>query len=188
MPRFEPLDLPGLVLVTPDLHGDDRGFFMERWKRSTYATHGIDAEFVQDNHSRSARGVLRGLHWQVPPHAQGKLVSVLRGAIFDVAVDLRRGSPTFGRWAGVTLTDEDHRQLWVPPGFAHGFVVRSDSADVLYKTSGEYAPDAERGLRWDDPTVGIEWGEGPMHLSARDRANPALNDLSEADLFERERS
>ena len=183
MPTFEPLELPGLILVTPDVHGDARGFVLERWRRSTFAANGIDGEFVQDNHSRSGRGVLRGLHWQRPPHAQGKLVGAIRGEIFDVAVDLRAGSPTFGRWSGAALSEENHRQLWVPPGFAHGFVVRSDSADVLYKTTGEYAPDAERGLRYDDPAVGIHWGDGETLLSDRDRSLPRLDGLGEDDLF-----
>ena len=184
MPSFEPLDPPGLMLVTPDVHGDARGFFMERWKRSSYAENGIDEEFVQDNHSRSERGVLRGLHWQVPPHAQGKLVSVVRGEILDVAVDVRRGSPTFGAWAGAILSDEKHRQLWVPPGFAHGFVVRSETADVLYKATGRYAPEAERGLRADDPALGIDWGDGPFTRSERDLAWPDLDALGPDDLFE----
>ncbi len=184
MPRFEPLELEGLVLVTPDVHGDARGFFMERWKRSAYAAYGIDADFVQDNHSRSGLGVLRGLHWQRTPHAQGKLVSVVSGEIFDVGVDLRRGSPTFGHWAGAVLSEANHQQLWVPPGFAHGFVVRSDTADVLYKTSGEYDRDSERGLHWDDPAIGIDWGQGPFQLSERDRDNPSLHDLDVDDLFE----
>ena len=191
MPRFEPLDLPGLLRVTPEVHGDGRGFFLERWKASVYAPHGI-GPFVQDNHSRSARGVLRGLHWQLPPHGQGKLVSVLAGEILDVAVDLRRGSPTFGRAASVVLDDRDHQQLWVPVGFAHGFVVRSDTADVLYKTTSEYAPDAERGLAWDDPELGIDWGldrgldgaaDAPS-LSPRDRGWPRLRDLARDDLFD----
>lgn len=183
MPRFVPLDLPGLVLITPDVHGDERGFFMERWKRSTYEAHGVGGSFTQDNHSRSSRGILRGLHWQVPPHAQGKLVSVVRGEILDVAVDLRRGSPTFGRWCAAVLSAENHAQLWVPPGFAHGFAVRSDSADVLYKATGEYAPEAERGLRWDDPAVAIDWGEGPFRTSERDARRPSLHELGPDDLF-----
>ena len=185
MTRFEPLDLPGLVLVTPAVHGDPRGFFLERWKASVYAAHGI-GPFVQANRSRSARGVLRGLHWQVAPHRQGKLVSVASGEILDVAVDLRRGSPTFGRWAAAVLDDREHRQMWVPPGFAHGFVVRSESADVLYETTAEYAPDAERGLAWDDPDLGIDWGVATPTLSGRDRERPRLCELGANDLFDRE--
>lgn len=182
MTRFEPLDLPGVLLVTPTVRGDARGFFLERWKASAYAPHGI-GPFVQANRSRSARGVLRGLHWQVAPHAQGKLVSVAEGEIFDVAVDLRRRSPTFARWTGAVLDDREHRQLWVPPGFAHGFVVRSDGADVLYESTAEYAPDAERGLAWDDPDLGIDWGVAAPTLSDRDRARPRLRELGPTDLF-----
>lgn len=183
MPTFTPFELPGLVLVTPDVHGDDRGFLLETWKRSVYERHGLDGPFVQDNHSRSGRGVVRGLHWQVPPHAQGKLVSVVRGEIFDVAVDLRRGSPSFGRWAGATLSEENHRQLWLPAGFAHGFCVRSDEADVLYKATAEYAPAAERSLRWNDPDLGIDWGSRPLRASAKDDAAPLLGGLGADDLF-----
>ncbi len=183
---FEPLDLDGVVLVTPPVHGDDRGFFLERYVAPSYLAHGI-GPFVQDNHSRSVRGVLRGIHWQLPPKAQGKLVSVVRGAILDVAVDLRRGSASFGRWVGARLDDRDHRQLWVPPGFGHGFVVLSDVADVHYKSTAGYAPHLERGLRWDDPAVGIDWsldpaGSGPT-LSARDARLPRLAQLDDADLF-----
>jgi dTDP-4-dehydrorhamnose 3,5-epimerase len=184
--RFEPLDLDGVVLVTPVVHGDDRGFFLERHVDASYLQHGI-GPFVQDNHSRSARGVLRGIHWQLPPKAQGKLVSVVRGAVFDVAVDLRRASPTFGRWVGARLDDRDHRQLWVPPGFGHGFLVLSEVADVHYKSTERYAPELERGLRWDDPEVGIDWGidvdEGGPTLSARDARLPRLAELDDADLF-----
>ena len=201
MPRFEQLALRGVALVTPDVHGDARGFFLERWKASAYLAYGI-GPFVQHNHSRSQRGVLRGLHWQVPPHAQGKLVSVPRGRIFDVAVDLRWGSPTFGRWVGAVLDDVDHRQLWIPAGFAHGFMVRSEVADVAYASTAEYAPEAERGLAWDDPEVGVDWAsEGDLpkstgdppdtapedvtpELSERDRHRPRLADLGSHDLFE----
>lgn len=183
---FEPLDLDGVVLVTPTVHGDDRGFFLERYVAPSYLAHGI-GPFVQDNHSRSVRGVLRGIHWQLPPKAQGKLVSVVRGAILDVAVDLRRGSASFGSWVGARLDDRDHRQLWVPPGFGHGFVVLSDVADVHYKSTAGYAPDLERGLRWDDPAVGIDWGLDPAGrgptLSARDARLPRLAQLDDADLF-----
>lgn len=182
MTRFEPLELPGVLAVTPDVHGDERGFFMERWKVSTYRPHGI-GPFVQANRSRSARGVLRGLHWQVPPFAQGKLVSVAHGEILDVAVDLRRGSPTFGRWTGVVLDDRRQRQLWVPAGFAHGFLVLSERADVQYETTAEYAPEAERGLAWDDPDVAIDWTVPAPTLSERDGAWPRLRELGPDDLF-----
>lgn len=183
---FRPTSIPDVILVTPTLRGDERGFLLERYKASVHGAYGI-GPFVQDNHSRSARGVLRGLHWQVPPYAQGKLVSVLSGAILDVAVDLRRNRPTFGRWVALRLDDEHHRQLWVPPGFAHGFRVLSDVADVHYKTTAEYAPVAERGLAWNDPDVGVDWGFGEdatlPQLSGRDENQPRLKDLPVEDLF-----
>lgn len=187
--RVEPVGLDGVLLVTPSVHGDDRGFFLERYKESALLRYGI-GPFVQDNHSRSAKGVLRGLHWQIPPHAQGKLVSVARGRILDVAVDLRRDAPTFGHWTSAILDDREHRQLWVPRGFAHGFRVLSDQADVLYKTTAEYAPEAERGLAWNDPELAIDWGldaseEAPT-VSAKDAELPTLRELSPADLFMRE--
>jgi dTDP-4-dehydrorhamnose 3,5-epimerase len=169
-----------VLLLEPKLFGDARGWFMESYnERAFEQATGLKPAFVQDNHSRSARGVLRGLHFQLPPHAQGKLVRVTQGSVFDVAVDLRRGSPTFGRWAGVELSGENHRQFWIPPGFAHGFLVTSDSADFLYKTTDYYAPQAEGAVRWDDPAVGIEWplhalaGQAPL-LSAKDAQAPLL--------------
>ncbi len=170
------------LVVTPTMHGDDRGFFLERHKASAYLPHGI-GPFLQDNHSRSVRGVLRGLHWQVPPHAQGKLVSVLAGRILDVAVDVRQDSPTFGRWASAVLDDDTHRQLWVPEGYAHGFLVLSDVADVHYKTTAEYARERERSLRWNDPDVNVAWGVDAPLLSDKDAAAPFLRDLVAADLF-----
>lgn len=183
MTTFAPTDLPGVLVVTPVVHGDARGFFMERWREGAYLAHGI-GPFVQDNHSRSDAGIVRGLHWQIPPHAQGKLVSVVRGSIFDVAVDLRLDSPTLGRWTGVVLDDVDHRQLWIPPGFAHGFAVLDGPADVYYKSTEVYAPTCERGLRWDDPDLAIDW---PLRdtptTSARDLAWPRYGDLEPGDLF-----
>jgi dTDP-4-dehydrorhamnose 3,5-epimerase len=171
--------IDGVLVLEPDVHGDARGFFVETWNQQRFdQLVGGAVSFVQDNHSRSARGVLRGLHYQLPPHAQGKLVRVVRGAVFDVAVDLRRGSATFGRWFGVELSDDNHRQLWLPPGMAHGFVVTSDSADVIYKATAYYAPQAERSIRWDDPAIGIDWRrlrQAPQ-LSARDAAAPRLAD------------
>jgi dTDP-4-dehydrorhamnose 3,5-epimerase len=170
--------LPEVLLIEPAVHGDARGFFMESFNQRAFdAAVGAPVQFVQDNHSRSARGVLRGLHYQLPPHAQGKLVRVARGAVFDVAVDLRRSSPRFGRWSGVELSEENHRQLWIPPGFAHGFLVLSESADFLYKTTAYYAPQAEVGLRWDDPTVGIEWPRsiGTPLLAQKDAVAPLLS-------------
>lgn len=174
--------LPGLLIVEPRVFDDERGFFLERYHAGRYAEAGIEATFVQDNHSRSRRGALRGLHFQ-RRHPQGKLVEVARGRIWDVAVDLRPNSPTFGEWEGVDLSDETHRQLWVPPGFAHGFCVLSDVADVLYKCTDVYRPDDEGGVRWDDPDLGVDWPlqANPL-LSDKDRALPLLADLDAADL------
>ena len=166
--------LPGVLILEPQVFGDARGFFTESYNRRRFAAAtGLDIDFVQDNHSRSARGVLRGLHYQLR-QPQGKLVRVVQGAVFDVALDIRRDSPTFGRWAGVELTADNRRQLWVPAGLAHGFVVLSDSADFLYKTSDYYAPEHERSIRWDDPAIGIQWplaahGIDTPLLSAKDR-------------------
>jgi len=170
-----PMAIPDVLVIEPKVFGDARGFFFESFNARTFrdAT-GRDEPFVQDNHSRSARGVLRGLHYQIR-QPQGKLVRVVRGAVFDVAVDLRRASPTFGRWTGVELSEDNHRQLWVPPGFAHGFVVLSESADFLYKTTEYYAPEHERCLKWDDPAVGIDWPlAGEPLLSAKDRDGKSL--------------
>lgn len=173
-----PTNLPEVLMVQPRVFGDARGFFFESFnaRNFTEAT-GIDAAFVQDNHSRSARGVLRGLHYQIR-QPQGKLVRVVQGRVFDVAVDLRRGSPRFGQWTGVELDEGDHRQLWIPPGFAHGFMVLSDSADFLYKTTDYYAPEHERCLRWDDPSIGIDWPLRDMKplLSDKDGKAPCLAD------------
>ena len=168
--------IPGLLILEPKVFGDARGFFMESYNAKAFqdAT-GLDVNFVQDNHSRSGKGVLRGLHYQIE-QAQGKLVRVTRGSVFDAVVDLRKSSPTFGQWAGVELSEENNRQLWIPPGFAHGFLVTSDSADFLYKTTDYYAPQFERSLAWNDPTVGVEWplaGVAPL-LSAKDIAGKPL--------------
>lgn len=171
--------LPEVLILEPKVFGDARGFFMESWSEPKFreAT-GSDLRFVQDNHSRSSRGVLRGLHFQREPHAQGKLVRCTAGAVFDVAVDVRRSSPRFGQWVGVELTGENHRQLWIPPGFAHGFLVLSDSADFLYKTTDLYAPQAEGSVRWDDPAIGIQWPDVGMApaLAGKDAAAPLLAD------------
>ncbi len=172
-----PTDLPEVLIIEPRVFGDERGFFLESYNRRDFnEAAGGDFDFVQDNHSRSARGVLRGLHYQLPPHAQGKLVRVTAGRVFDVAVDMRRSSPQFGQWAGVELSSENHRQLWIPPGFAHGFVVLTDLADFLYKATNYYAPQAERAVIWNDATIGIEWpdsGVAPT-LSAKDGVAPML--------------
>ena len=175
--KVTPTALPGVLILEPKVFGDERGFFLESFNQQAFdAAVGHSVGFVQDNHSRSQRGVLRGLHYQLPPHAQGKLVRVVSGAVFDVAVDMRRASPTFGRWAGCELSAQNQRQLWIPPGFAHGFLVLSESADFLYKTTDYYAPQAEAALRWDDPNLGIDWplaGLTPL-LSGKDAAAPSL--------------
>jgi dTDP-4-dehydrorhamnose 3,5-epimerase len=167
--------LPGVLLIEPRVFGDARGFFLETFHAARYAEYGIRMPFVQDNWSRSVRGTLRGLHFQ-EPHAQGKLVQVVQGAVFDVAVDVRRGSPAFGRWVGYELSAENKRQLWVPPGFAHGFVVLSDSCDFLYKCTDVYRPDAERAIAWNDPALGIDWHVATPILSPKDAAAPRLAD------------
>jgi len=169
--------LPGLLILEPQVFGDARGFFYESFNQRRFQElTGIAANFVQDNHSRSARNVLRGLHYQIR-QPQGKLVRVIAGEVFDVAVDLRRSSATFGQWAGVTLSAENRRQLWIPAGFAHGFVVTSEAAEFLYKTTDYWAPEHERGIRWDDPAIGIEWplATAPL-VSAKDAAASLLTD------------
>ena len=172
--RIQPTAIPDVLLVEPDVHGDARGFFFESYNRHALAAAGIDAEFVQDNHSRSRRGVLRGLHYQVE-HAQGKLVRVADGEVFDVAVDLRRRSPTFGRHVAMTLSAANRKMLYIPPGFAHGFIVTSDSADFLYKTTDYWSPEHERTLLWNDLALGIAWPAGiePI-LAAKDIAGVPL--------------
>lgn len=168
--------LPDVLLLEPKVFGDARGFFLESWNRRTFAGLGLDLDFVQDNHSRSARGVLRGLHYQLN-QPQGKLVRVVSGAVFDVAVDLRRSSPHFGRWTGHELSADNQTMMWIPPGFAHGFQVLSDSADFLYKTTAYYVPQWDRGIRWDDPQVGVVWPlDGAPALSAKDAVAPLLKD------------
>lgn len=175
-------DLPGVLIVEPRVFTDDRGFFYESFRAERFAAAGLPAEFPQDNHSRSARGVLRGLHFQAQ-RPQGKLVSVIRGRILDVAVDVRRGSPTFGRWTSVVLDETKPRALWVPPGFAHGFYTMSDLADVTYKCTEVYVPELDRGFIWSDPAVGIEWpGISPL-LSLKDAALPLLADTPDLPVF-----
>jgi dTDP-4-dehydrorhamnose 3,5-epimerase len=169
-----PTALPDVKLIEPRVFGDERGFFMESWNARAFTAAGLDATFVQDNHSRSQRGVLRGLHYQIE-HAQGKLVRVVSGEVFDVAVDLRRSSPTFGRSVGVALSAQNRRMLWVPPGFAHGFLAVSEVAEFLYKTTDYWYPEHERTLLWSDPALGLEWplAEAPT-LAARDAAGTPL--------------
>lgn len=170
------LAIPEVMVLTPKVFGDERGFFFESFNQQQFeqAT-GRPANFVQDNHSRSQRGVLRGLHYQLPPKAQGKLVRVVAGEVFDVAVDIRKRSPTFGRWVGARLSAENKQQLWIPEGFAHGFVTLSDSAEFLYKTTDYYSPAHERCIAWNDPAIGVDWQyEGEALLSAKDRAGCAF--------------
>jgi dTDP-4-dehydrorhamnose 3,5-epimerase len=174
-------DIPEVLVLEPKVFGDARGFFLESWNEKVFRSlTGVELPFVQDNHSRSRQGVLRGLHYQIK-HAQGKLVRAVRGAVFDVAVDVRRSSPGFGRWVGVELSEENQRQLWIPPGFAHGFVVLTESADFLYKTTDYHAPEHERCIIWNDPEIGIAWPEGlSPALSEKDTRGVSLR---EAEVF-----
>jgi dTDP-4-dehydrorhamnose 3,5-epimerase len=165
--------LPGVLLIEPEVRGDDRGFFMETYRLDAFGAAGISAPFVQDNHSRSARGVLRGLHYQ-EPNAQGKLVRCTRGAIFDVAVDIRRGSPAFSQWFGIELSEANKLMLWVPPGFAHGFCAMEEGSDLVYKCTTLYEPTSDRAILWNDPEIGIVWPIGEPVLSAKDTAAPRL--------------
>jgi len=179
--QVTPTAIADVLIFEPRLFGDERGFFLESFNQKAFdAAVGHEVRFVQDNHSRSARGVLRGLHYQLPPHAQGKLVRVTQGCVFDVAVDIRAGSPTFGQWVGAELSEANHRQMWIPPGLAHGFLVLSDTADFLYKTTDYYVPLGERSLCWDDERVGIAWPDAgvPMMLSTKDAAAPGLAALA----------
>ena len=180
-----PTAIAEVVVLEPAVFRDERGYFLESFNQAVFdEAIGRHVDFVQDNHSRSARGVLRGLHYQLPPHAQGKLVRVTHGAAFDVAVDIRRSSPTFGRWVGAELSAGNFRQLWIPPGFAHGFVALTDDVDFLYKTTEVWVRACDRAIRWDDPAIGIDWrlpdGMEPL-VAAKDRAAPLLRD---ADLFD----
>jgi dTDP-4-dehydrorhamnose 3,5-epimerase len=174
--KISPTGIPDVLVIEPVVHGDDRGFFLEMWHAGRYAEMGVPATFVQDNHSGSVQGTLRGLHYQTG-NPQGKLVGVVTGAVFDVAVDLRRSSPTFGRWIGLELSAERRRQLWIPPGFAHGFYVVTPWADVVYKCTAVYEAQHDRSLRWDDPDIGIDWplldGRPPL-LSPKDAAGASL--------------
>jgi len=182
--KATPTALPEVIVVEPRVFPDERGFFFESWQAAKFRELGIDADFVQDNHSKSSQGTLRGMHFQLPPKAQGKLVRVIQGEVYDVAVDLRKSSPTFGRWVGETLSAENQKMMWVPPGFGHGFYVTSESAEFLYKCTDLYAPELARFVRWDDPTLGIDWplvdGAAPV-LSPKDAEAPLLGD---AECFE----
>lgn len=179
--KVTPTRLPEVLLIEPNAFGDDRGFFIESWNARSFAEAGIEASFVQDNHSRSARGVLRGLHYQIE-QAQGKLVRVVAGSVYDVAVDIRRSSSRFGQWVGVELSARNRQMLWVPPGFAHGFVALEDGTDFLYKCTDFYAPQHERSILWSDPAIGIDWPIGDMQptLSGKDEGAPLL---AEAEIY-----
>ena len=168
--------IPDVLILEPKVFGDARGFFFESYSEQDFqqAT-GLDVKFVQDNHSRSSKGVLRGLHYQLPPHAQGKLVRCVRGAVFDVAVDIRKSSPTFGKWVGVELSEENHKQLWIPPGFAHGFLTLTDAAEFLYKTTDYYALQFERSILWNDPDIGIQWPHDEIAFMLSEKDSDACN-------------
>ena len=178
-----PCEIDGPLIIEPDVFGDSRGFFMELWNRRSYREAGIDVDFVQDNLSRSRRGTLRGLHFQ-NPNPQGKLLGVLEGEVFDVAVDIRRSSPTFGQWHGVKLSGENKLQFFIPPGFAHGFRVLSETALFFYKCTDFYSPKDEMAIRWDDPDIGIEWGTNQPILSEKDKKGMRLSEVPPEKLFE----
>ena len=178
---FEETSLPGVAVITPRRFEDPRGYFSETWNKKMLAEYGVDIDFVQDNQSMSVHaGTLRGLHYQTPPHAQDKLVRCTRGAIFDIAVDIRAGSPSYGQWIGVELTAENGKQLLVPKGFLHGFVTRQPDTEVMYKCSDFYAPDCDAGIRFDDPEIGIDWGcpADEITLSEKDTGHPSLRDIT----------
>jgi dTDP-4-dehydrorhamnose 3,5-epimerase len=176
--RFKQLEISDVVLVEPDTYGDDRGFFRETFKRSAFVEGGLDRQFVQANFSKSRKGVIRGLHFQREPAAVGKLVGVARGSIFDVAVDIRPGSATFGRWVGEELSDEDGRMLFVPEGFAHGFCALDEDTLVTYLMTGEFSPEHDGGVRWNDPAIGVEWPVADPILSPKDQELPYLNEIA----------
>jgi len=176
--KFIELEIPGLVLIEPLIFDDERGFFLEFYKYSEFNQHGIKEFFVQDNHSKSSYGVLRGLHYQNPPKDQGKLVRVIKGEIYDVAVDIRRGSPTYGKWIGVNLSERNKQMLYIPPGFAHGFCVLSVEAEVIYKCTNEYDPSLEAGIIWNDPEISIQWPIEELMISEKDRRWPNLNNAN----------
>ncbi len=175
--EFCPTLIPEVILIKPKIFRDNRGYFLESYKKSLFQANGINSEFIQDNHSKSSKGVLRGLHYQLNPKAQGKLVRCVAGSVFDVAVDIRYQSPTFGKWVGFELSAENKHMLWIPEGFAHGFVNLEEDTQFLYKTTGEYAPEYDRGIRFDDPEIGIEWPKiGEFIVSEKDRIQPLLKD------------
>ncbi len=169
--------ISGVILIKPKIIEDERGFSLESYRKSLFYNNGITADFTQDNHSKSSKGIIRGLHYQLNPKAQGKLVRCVNGAVFDVVVDIRKFSPTFGKWVGYELSEENKQMLWIPEGFAHGFVTLEDNTEFLYKTTGEYAPECDRGIKFDDPEIGIEWPKlDNLLLSERDKKHPLLKD------------
>jgi dTDP-4-dehydrorhamnose 3,5-epimerase len=177
--RIIPTKIPEVLVIEPDVYGDARGFFMETWHAAKYAELGLDVNFVQDNQSRSSKGILRGLHYQLE-QPQGKLVRVSAGRVFDVAVDIRKGSPTFGQWVGIELSGDNFKQFYVPPGFAHGFCVLSETADFAYKCTDFYAPQYEHGILWNDPDIGIQWPGEDYQVSEKDAQNSLLKDMGNA--------
>ena len=184
--KVTPTDLPDVLIIEPDMFGDERGFFFESFNQKKFeAAIGRKVDFVQDNHSKSVKGVLRGLHYQLPPHAQGKLVRVVQGEVFDVVVDIRSQSKTFGHWSGEVLSAENRKQLWIPEGFAHGFITLSNSAEFTYKTSDYYYPNAERAIAWNDVNIGIDWfGVSEPRLSIKDKQSSSFEELlSKGELF-----
>lgn len=177
---FEKTEIEDVILITPQIFGDDRGFFSETYKKSVFEANGIKDDFRQDNHSKSTKGVLRGLHYQANPKAQAKIVRCVKGKILDVAVDIRKGSKTFGKWVGRILSEENKQMLYLPEGFAHGFVVLSDEAEFLYKVSNEYSPKHDRGIRWNDPDINVNWGiDFEPNLSEKDKKQPFLKDITD---------
>jgi dTDP-4-dehydrorhamnose 3,5-epimerase len=181
--KFTAFEIPGLVLIRPGVFGDNRGFFLELYKHADFVRGGITEHFVQDNYSKSARGVLRGLHYQKSPKAQGKLVLCMKGRIYDVAVDIRKGSPQYGKWAGIELSEENRQMLYVPAGFAHGFQVLSETAEVLYKCTEEYSPEDERGIIWNDRDINIVWPLADSTLSGKDKVNLPLREADNDFIF-----
>jgi len=183
--KFQRLGISDVILIEPEVFSDERGFFMETYKYSEFSAFGVKEYFLQDNHSRSVKGVLRGLHYQNPPKAQGKLVRVVLGEVFDVAVDIRKGSPTYGKWVGTILSSENKKMLYIPPGFAHGFCVLSDVAEVLYKVTEEYAPECEAGIIWNDPEIGIQWPIKSPILSPKDARWPPLKEADNQFVYQK---
>ncbi|HRU33174.1 MAG TPA: dTDP-4-dehydrorhamnose 3,5-epimerase [bacterium] len=184
--NFVKLEIPEVILVEPVAFSDERGFFMETYKASEFKRNGIDYDFLQDNHSRSKRGVLRGLHYQLKPAEQGKLVRCIRGRIQDVAVDIRKGSPTYGRWVAVELSEDNKKMLWIPPGFLHGFVALEDDNEIIYKVTKEYSKEYDRGIIWNDPEIGINWGIDNPVLSEKDKRLPRLKEAENNFIYQEE--